>query len=585
MSIELIHYKVREEILKKVDVFSGKNKEDLFWKECKEKDTIESYTEYINKYPNGIYIAYAYNQRGIYFALEMQDDKAIADFTDSLRIEPNAVVYANRANLYKEKSEYKKAIIEFTEAIRLDPENKDAYYYRGWCYVNESEDKKAIIDYTEAIRLDPENLDPKNKYAYLTRGFCYKRLKLYKEAEQDFLGALKLKPDFKEAKKALNELRQIMKADSSETIVTTDITIKDNSGTISSGVTPDGSGTVHASGGDIPSGFSPTPSGTAHVGGTDITSGYGTSPVSTAISLNPGDSIVINSITYQYYGVISQSTGEAEIFLLTCNNKRCVFKLYYPNFKPKEDVVKQLKHLKHEDIINVHDYGYYHDRFFEIMDYAEGGTLDKYLPIKDISRVKKIIAETVNAYKFCHSNGVIHKDIKPQNLYYKNADGTDILIGDFGISTLLESGMSRHLTSQSLTVGYAAPEMYGIDGKVYIGKEVDYYALGITIIHIWDGKSPFDGLGIHAISNLTTCGKVHIPEDMPKEVQKLVKGLITVDYTKRWGYDEIQRWLKGEDVPIHFQIKEISYRPYQFGPTESATTTEELAVVISHIPS
>ena len=349
---------------------------------------------------------------------------------------------------------------------------------------------------------------------------------------------------------------------------------------IPSGLGPDGSGTARSGDGEIPSGFGPTPSGTARAGGPDITSGYGPSPASAGISLNIGDSIVLNTVTYKYEGVISKSTLEAEIFLLAHNGSKCVFKFYYANFKPKEDIVKRLKQLKHEDIINVIDYGYYHDRFFEIMDYAEGGTLEKHLPIKNIPRFKIIIAETVNAYKFCHANGIIHKDIKPQNLYCKNADGTDIVIGDFGISSSLEGGMSRHLTSQSFTVGYAAPEMYGIGGKVYVGKEVDYYALGITLIHIWDGVSPFDNLSIHSIANLTTSGKVRIPEDMPKNVQNLVKGLITVDYTKRWGYEEIQRWLKGEDVPVHFQIQEVSYPPLHFSPTEEATTIEELVSIL-----
>jgi hypothetical protein len=103
-------------------------------------------------------------------------------------------------------------------------------------------------------------------------------------------------------------------------------TIRDDGSTIPSGVTPGGSGTVHAGGSDISSGFSPTPAGTVHGGGPDITSGmHGASPVSTGVSLKPGNPLVINSITYQYQGVISKSTGEAEIFLLSRNNKKCVF--------------------------------------------------------------------------------------------------------------------------------------------------------------------------------------------------------------------------------------------------------------------
>jgi len=357
---------------------------------------------------------------------------------------------------------------------------------------------------------------------------------------------------------------------------------------ISSGFEPTPSGTHRAGGADISSGFGPMPSGTVHAGGSDITSGYSPTPTPAAISLNIGDSLVINAITYKFEGSISKETGEAEgIYIVHLNSKKCVFKLYKVGFKPKTDIVELLKQINHDDIIKVLDYGYYHGRFFEIMDCAEGGSIDQHIPIKEESRLKKIVAEIVNAYNFFHSHGIIHKDIKPQNIFFKNIDGTDILIGDFGISTALENGVTRQLTSQSLTVGYAAPEMYGIQGKVIVGKEVDYYALGITLIHIWNGKSPFDNLGpnaMHAIANLTTSGTIPIPVDMPKVIQNLVKGLITVDFTKRWGYEEIQRWLNGEDVPVYFQINAGGYPPFQFSPTVKITTTKDLVKALKDNP-
>ena len=270
----------------------------------------------------------------------------------------------------------------------------------------------------------------------------------------------------------------------------------------------------------------------------------------TSFSNISDDEIELNNIKYQYVKIISKMSGESEVHLLQHENVNYIFKLYYPNFKPKEDILKQLKSLNHPDIINLIDYGYFNDRFYEVMDYAEGGTLDKYLPIRDLDEIMSIIDETINAFNYCHSRNIIHKDIKPENIYLKNADGTDILLGDFGISSLLDSGMTRQLTSQNLTVGYAAPEMYGLGGKVYVGKEVDYYALGVTIIHIWLGKSPFAGMGIHAIANLTTTGNIPSPGDMPSELKLLVKGLLTIDYAKRWGYEQVKDWLNGLDVPV-----------------------------------
>ena len=367
-------------------------------------------------------------------------------------------------------------------------------------------------------------------------------------------------------------------------------TVRGDGSSIGAGMGPVVPGTVRADISDIPSGFATRPSGTLHAGGPDITSGFGPPPGALANGIKPGDPILINGITYTFNRAISKSTGEAEIFLIAQLGKPCVFKLYYPNFKPNIEILAQLKQLKHEDIINVIDYGYFHERFFEIMEFAEGGKLEQHLPIRDPLRLRKIVSETVNAFKFCHAHGIIHKDIKPGNLFFKNADGTDIVIGDFGISSALDAGESRRMTSQSLTVGYASPEMYGIadpaDGrvKIYVGREVDYYALGITLIHLWQAKSPFDGLNIHAIANLTCSGAIMVPDDLPGELQTLIRGLITIDFAKRWGYAEVQRWLKGEDVPVHFHVKESTYPPFQFGVREEAISPEALANLLKTSP-
>ena len=351
---------------------------------------------------------------------------------------------------------------------------------------------------------------------------------------------------------------------------------------IPSGVAGISVGTIRAPGTDIPSGVAQKPGDTIHAQSRTIPSGFAGQPAATHFT--PGDTVLINLNSYGFEKVIAKSTGEAEIFLLSSSTGHCVFKLYYPNFQPNDDVLRQLKRLRHPDIINVLDYGYFGDRFFEIMEHADGGTLEQYLPVRDMDRLKLIVAETVNAFAFCHDNGIVHRDIKPGNLYYRNADGTDLVVGDFGISSALDAGVSRHLTSQSLTVGYAAPEMYGIGGKVYVGREVDYYALGITLIHLWQGSSPFAGLTIHAIASLTTSASIRIPDDLPKEFKTLVLGLITTDFTRRWGYDEVKRWLRGEDVPVHFVANAPSRPVFHFDANLDARSTPELATLMKRCP-
>jgi len=335
-------------------------------------------------------------------------------------------------------------------------------------------------------------------------------------------------------------------------------TIRDNAPLIPSGVSPSGTGTKRDSQPLIPSGI---PAGTP-------------SPlVSSGITL-PSSTIILNGQTYKIVKAITKATGEAEVYLLEKDNQKTVFKYYYPNFKPKDDLLKQLKGLHNDNTIDLIDYGYYHDRFFEILEYAEGGSLAaiqedgtyKYIPMKDIHRVRQILKEIVNALSWCHTKRIIHRDLKPENIFFKNPDGTEVLIGDFGISSLLDEGLSKRLTNQARTEIYAAPELYqSIGGKTIISKGVDYYSLGITLLFVWQAKDPFEGLKSLAIMRIKLEGKVYIPEEIPEELINLIKGLITVEPSKRWGYEEVQKWLKGEHVPVYHKIVKTKYPDFHFG--------------------
>ena len=359
-------------------------------------------------------------------------------------------------------------------------------------------------------------------------------------------------------------------------------TKRDDAPTISSGVTPPGTGTQKDSKPVISSGIAPgTPPSQINLSGMST----------------PGSKIVLNGKGYKILKVIAKSTGEAEVYLAEKEKQKYVFKYYYPNFKPKDSLLKQLKGLHHDDIVDLIDYGYHNNRFFEILEYAEGGNLMeiqedgkyKYIPLKDINRIRQIVKEIINALHWCHSQGIIHRDLKPENIFFKNPDGTDILIGDFGISSMLDEGLSKHMTNQARTEIYAAPELYqSIGGKTIISKEVDYYALGITLIFVWQAKDPFEELSPHAIMRIKLEGKVYIPEEIPEELKNLIKGLITVEPSKRWGYEEVLKWLKGEYVPVYHKIVETKYPEFHFGyiggEDRVVNDPEEMAKLLEKYP-
>ena len=86
-----------------------------------------------------------------------------------MRLEPDfAMWYSKRGRAYGEKEELDKAIADLTEAIRLDPSDEDVFFYRGTVYVFNREYDLAIADLDEAIRLSPEMGD-----AYYARFMAY----------------------------------------------------------------------------------------------------------------------------------------------------------------------------------------------------------------------------------------------------------------------------------------------------------------------------------------------------------------------------------------------------------------------------
>jgi Flp pilus assembly protein TadD len=97
-------------------------------------------------------------------------DRAIADFNEAIRLEPNnAMQLNNRGHAYIKKGDYDRAIADYNEAIRLDPTLARAFNGRGFAYMRKGNNQQAMADYSKAIQLRPDFAA-----AYCNRG----RLKL-----------------------------------------------------------------------------------------------------------------------------------------------------------------------------------------------------------------------------------------------------------------------------------------------------------------------------------------------------------------------------------------------------------------------
>jgi lipoprotein NlpI len=98
--------------------------------------------------------------RGNAYLAKGDNDRAIADYTDAIRLDSKYVdAYFNRGQAYKNKGEFDHAVADYTEAIRLNPKFMQAYFYRGLANLYASSLPKALADLNQASALNP-------KYAY-----------------------------------------------------------------------------------------------------------------------------------------------------------------------------------------------------------------------------------------------------------------------------------------------------------------------------------------------------------------------------------------------------------------------------------
>lgn len=120
---------------------------------------IADFTEAIKLEPE---VAIYFRNRGLAYANRCKLPNVIADFTEAIRLDPNirldpvnACSFRARAKLYELKGEYGKAILDFTEAIQLEPDVADSYFQRGKIYMKTDEYEKAIADFNVVRRLEP----------------------------------------------------------------------------------------------------------------------------------------------------------------------------------------------------------------------------------------------------------------------------------------------------------------------------------------------------------------------------------------------------------------------------------------------
>ncbi|MCD4794505.1 MAG: SUMF1/EgtB/PvdO family nonheme iron enzyme [Bacteroidales bacterium] len=336
-------------------------------------------------------------------------------------------------------------------------------------------------------------------------------------------------------------------------------------------------------------------------------------------NLKAGENIILNNKDYKILEIISESTGEAVIYKIESvtpkspkgdfaaatkkspsgdlgakqakanfNQKQKIYalKLYF-EFKdlenePNTEALSRIKNIKDVDILRLYDFGtginkYENKYCFEILDFAHGLDLldvkklkEKYSP--DFIE-KEVIPQIFLGILKLHENRIYHCDLKPQNVFYLDKTQVEIVVGDYGSAKTFEfdaEKKSRKTTTVKGTDFYLPPEQ----ARGFISEKNDYYSFGMILLHLFypekillnesEPKSLSHSKLKQIIERQFEAKPIIDFNPKYERINKLIEGLTLVDFNLRWGKEQVEQWIKGEQI-------EVIYR--KSAETQSGTST------------
>lgn len=186
--------------------------------------------------------------------------------------------------------------------------------------------------------------------------------------------------------------------------------------------------------------------------------------------------------------------------------------------------------LSHPNIITIFDIGVANNMFYISMEYVQGGDLKQRLelPISDDESLD-ILAKVSNALNEAHKHGIVHRDVKPANILFR--DNATPLLTDFGIAKEVDN--EHDLTSTGIFLGspnYVSPEQ--ADGLKIDGR-ADIYSMGCIFYEMLTGEKPYTSSSVIDIVIQHKQAPIpQLPEEL-SEYQDLLNGMMAKDRDKR----------------------------------------------------
>ena len=241
--------------------------------------------------------------------------------------------------------------------------------------------------------------------------------------------------------------------------------------------------------------------------------------------------------SYIINAMLSGQGKQSDVYLAKKWGKSYVVKVYHDGWRPSPQMQDFLMNVRHPNIAHIVECGEYQNRYFEIYEYYSEGTLETATDVTN-AHIQNVIIPSINeGLNELHKHGIVHCDIKPSNLFYAD-NGKRVVIGDCGISGYANSN-GKLVDAVRGTPEYA-PRVRALLWSAAMSPAFDYGSFGLVLCRMILGRSLFSGMSVEEISRAWENG-IELPSQIEGRFSSLVKGLITEDEEKRWGYTQVKR--------------------------------------------
>lgn len=221
------------------------------------------------------------------------------------------------------------------------------------------------------------------------------------------------------------------------------------------------------------------------------------------------------------------------------------------------DEAKSAARLQHPNIVPVYDSGVADERYYIASGYVDGKTLSERMKScrPNLTTSMQWIRDLGRALDYAHSEDVVHRDVKPDNVMIDQRDRPQLM--DFGLAKRIDQDSSVTTDGSLLgTPAYMAPEQ--ARGEIdQIGPQSDQYSLGVVLYEMLCGQRPFEGSPLMIVglvgADTEPVAPRKVDDGIPKDLEAICLKAMAVRSTDRYATvgelaDDIDRWLSREPI-------------------------------------